>query len=144
MTIPAVAGNIRITGRLKDIFKSGKGKYVVPVPIESLLFENNIIEQVCVMGSGLPQPVAAVVLAEELSAGLSNGEIEKSLAQTLVNVNERLEGHEKLERIMVTKEQWSIENGLLTPTLKIKRSELEEKYRETISIESEGKVVWQQ
>lgn len=137
-------GYIRITGRLKDIFKSGKGKYVVPVPIESLLFENNIIEQVCVMGSGLPQPVAAVVLAEELSAGLSNSEIEKSLAQTLVNVNERLEGHEKLERIMVTKEQWSIENGLLTPTLKIKRSELEEKYRETISIESEGKVVWQQ
>jgi len=136
-------GFIRITGRVKDIFKSGKGKYVVPVPIESLLFENNIIEQVCVMGSGLPQPVAAVVLAEELSGGLSNSEIEQSLADTLIHVNARLEGHEKLDRVIVTKEQWSIENGLLTPTLKIKRSELEDKYQETISIESKDKVVWQ-
>ncbi len=137
-------GFIRITGRVKDIFKSGKGKYVVPVPIESLLFENTIIEQVCVMGSGLPQPVAAVVLAEEVSTGLSNNEIEQSLDDTLIHVNERLEGHEKLDRIIVTKEPWSIENGLLTPTLKIKRSELEDKYQETISIESRDKVVWQE
>jgi len=137
-------GFIRITGRVKDIFKSGKGKYVVPVPIESLLFENTIIEQVCVMGSGLPQPVAAVVLADDISTDLSNNEIEKSLDDTLIHVNERLEGHEKLDRIIVTKEPWSIENGMLTPTLKIKRSELEDKYQETISIESNDKVVWQQ
>ena len=137
-------GFIRITGRVKDIFKSGKGKYVVPVPIESLLFENTIIEQVCVMGSGLPQPVAAVVLAEEISASLSKNEIDKSLDDTLIHVNERLEGHEKLDRIIVTKEPWSIENGLLTPTLKIKRSELEGKYQDTIAIESRDKVVWQE
>ena len=117
---------------------------MVPVPIESLLFENTIIEQVCVMGSGLPQPVAAVVLAEEISASLSKNEIDKSLDDTLIHVNERLEGHEKLDRIIVTKEPWSIENGLLTPTLKIKRSELEGKYQDTIAIESRDKVVWQE
>jgi len=136
-------GYIRITGRVKDIFKSGKGKYVVPVPIESLLFENTLIEQVCVMGSGLPQPVAAVVLAEETSKNLTTDQIQQSLDDTLITVNSRLEGHEKLDRIIVTKDQWSIENGLLTPTLKIKRSELEDKYKEAISIETKEKVVWQ-
>mgnify|MGYP000161393136 CR=1 FL=1 len=136
-------GYLRITGRVKDIFKSGKGKYVVPVPIESLLFENTIIEQVCVMGSGLPQPVAAVVLTEGTSSGLTVAQVQESLDDTLILVNERLEGHEKLDRIIVAKEQWTIENGLLTPTLKIKRSELEDKYKDAISIETNDKVVWQ-
>ena len=136
-------GYLKITGRVKDIFKSGKGKYVVPVPIESLLFENTIIEQVCVMGSGLPQPVAAIVLAEEVSGGLSMEQIQDSLDDTLIVVNERLEGHEKLDRIIVTKEQWSIENGLLTPTMKIKRTELEDKYKDVISVETKEKIVWQ-
>jgi long-subunit acyl-CoA synthetase (AMP-forming) len=54
----------RITGRVKDIFKSAKGKYVVPVPIESHLSANPLIEQVCVIGSGLPAPIALVVLSE--------------------------------------------------------------------------------
>jgi len=136
-------GYLRITGRVKDLFKSSKGKYVVPVPIESLLFENTLIEQVCVMGSGLPQPIAAVVLSEEISVGMSNDDLEKSLDATRIHVNERLEGHEKIDRIVVTKEQWSIENGLLTPTLKIKRSELEVKYKETISLDSKKSVIWQ-
>lgn len=136
-------GYLRITGRVKDLFKSSKGKYVVPVPIESLMFENTLIEQVCVMGSGLPQPVAAVVLSEEISVGMSNDELEKSLDDTRIHVNERLEGHEKIDRIVVTKEQWSIENGLLTPTLKIKRSELEVKYKDTISHDSKETVIWQ-
>jgi len=136
-------GYIRITGRVKDIFKSGKGKYVVPVPIESLLFENTIIEQVCVMGSGLPQPVAAIVLSDEISSDLTVNQVQQSLDDTLILVNERLEGHEKLDRIIVSKEQWSIENGLLTPTMKIKRTDLEDKYKDVISVETKDKVVWQ-
>lgn len=135
-------GYLRITGRVKDIFKSGKGKYVVPVPIESLLYENNLIEQVCVMGSGLPQPVAVVLVSAETSIGLSKEQIEQSLAQTLASTNTRLEGHEKLDRIIVTSDEWTIENGLLTPTLKIKRTELEQHYAEAIAIPSRDKVTW--
>lgn len=135
-------GYLRITGRVKDIFKSGKGKYVVPVPIESLLYENNLIEQVCVMGSGLPQPVAVVLVSAETSSGLSKEQIEQSLAQTLASTNTRLEGHEKLDRIIVTSDEWTIENGLLTPTLKIKRTELEQHYAEAIAIPSRDKVTW--
>ncbi|MCG8609575.1 MAG: AMP-binding protein [Pseudomonadales bacterium] len=136
-------GCLRITGRVKDIFKSGKGKYVVPVPIESLLYENNMIEQMCVMGSGLPQPVAVVVLSEETTQGLSQEEIQSSLSDTLNSVNKRLEGHEKLDRIFVAKDPWTIENGLLTPTMKIKRNDLESLYAQAIAVESRDKVVWQ-
>jgi long-chain acyl-CoA synthetase len=136
-------GYVRITGRVKDIFKSAKGKYVVPVPIESLLFESTLIEQACVMGVGLAQPVAAVVLAEDIIAGMDRQQIEKSLTATLVAANQRLEGHEKLSHVVVCSAPWSIENGLLTPTLKIKRSQIEQQYHQAVSVASSHSVVWQ-
>ena len=126
-------GYIRITGRVKEIFKTGKGKYVVPVPIESLMLENSTIEQICVMGSGLPQPVALVVLGEEIVQNMSMDEVKASLAETLKKTNDRLEAHQKMTNVIIAKDQWSIENGLLTPTLKIKRHELEKKYDDLIS-----------
>jgi len=135
-------GYITITGRVKDQFKSGKGKYVVPVPIESRLYENQCIEQVCVMGSGLSQPVATVVINEEQRHQASQKELEQSLEDSLILVNESLEAHEKLERIYVANEDWSVENNLLTPTLKIKRNELESKYRNVIEAKSNERIVW--
>lgn len=135
-------GYITITGRVKDQFKSGKGKYVVPVPIESRLYQNQCIEQVCVMGSGLSQPVATVVINQELRGQSSQQELEKSLTDSLTEVNESLEAHEKLERIYVANEDWNVENNLLTPTLKIKRNELENKYRDAIEAESDEMIVW--
>ena len=136
-------GYLRITGRVKDIFKSGKGKYVAPVPIESLMFENRIIEQVCVMGLGLPQPIATVVLSEERKHSMSKDDISKSLEETRITVNERLESHEQIEKIAISQETWSIENGLLTPTLKIKRNTLENKYKNTFQAKSkESSVIW--
>ncbi len=135
-------GYITITGRVKDQFKSGKGKYVVPVPIESRLYENQCIEQVCVMGSGLPQPVATVVINEELRNQASQQELEQSLEDALILVNESLEAHEKIDRIFVSNDEWSVENNLLTPTLKIKRDELERKFRQDIAAESDNVIVW--
>lgn len=138
-------GYLRITGRVKDLFKSGKGKYVAPVPIESLLCENQLIEQVCVMGSGLPQPVAAVVLAEDSNTSMSNDELAKSLADTIITVNDRLENHEKIAKILISQEAWSIDNGLLTPTQKIKRNAVESKYKnqlETGGSANTNNVIW--
>lgn len=130
----------RITGRVKDQFKSGKGKYVSPVPIEGKLAANPLIEQVCVMGSGLRAPVAVVVPSAS-AMSMPRGEVEGSLGDTLQSVNETLESHEKLSTIHVIDDPWTIENELLTPTMKIKRDQLEARYKDMIRNEG-GTIVW--
>ena len=121
-------GYLRITGRVKDLFKTGKGKYVAPVPIESLLVANALIEQVCVLGSGLPQPVAMAVLSAETTRNLTEDDIRVSLAETLEKTNTSIEKHEQMDSIIVVKDVWSIENDFLTPTMKIKRHHIEKRY----------------
>ena len=106
----------RITGRVKDIFKSAKGKYVVPVPIETRLSANPLLEQICVLGAGLPAPVAVVVLSEA-ARKLPKQNVEKSLEATLADTNQHLESHERLSNIVIVDDEWTTENGLLTPTL---------------------------
>lgn len=125
-------GYIRITGRIKEIFKTDKGKYVAPVPIEALLMENSYIEQVCVTGTNLKQPIALIVLAPEANS-LNPETLTESLKATFNKVNARLESHEVLDALVVVNEAWTPENGLLTPTLKIKRNVVEEKYQPLIA-----------
>jgi long-subunit acyl-CoA synthetase (AMP-forming) len=134
-------GYVRITGRLKDIFKTEKGKYVAPAPIESLLMENSIVEQVCVTGTNLPQPIALLVLSENARAHNKEGIVE-SLRETLVEVNQCLESHQRLDRIVIFKEEWSIENDLLTPTLKVKRHVIEDKFKSIILKDHKEDIVW--
>jgi long-subunit acyl-CoA synthetase (AMP-forming) len=132
----------RITGRVKDIFKSSKGKYVTPVPIESRLSGNPLLEQICVMGSGLPAPLAVVVLSE--AARKSPREVIRSSLQTTLNkVNARMESHERLSNIVIVNDEWTIENELLTPTLKLKRNELEDKYEQLINQQFSEQIVWE-
>jgi len=136
-------GYVRITGRLKDIFKTEKGKYVTPAPIEAKMMENPIVEQVCVTGTNLPQPIALLVLSED--ARKQNKEvIAGSLTQTLEEVNATLESHQKLDRVVVFSQEWSIENDLLTPTLKVKRHVIEERFKDVILGTYQEKVVWHQ
>ena len=132
----------RITGRVKDIFKSAKGKYVVPVPIESRLSANPLLEQICVIGSGLPAPVAVVVLSEA-AQGLPRATVDASLAATLASTNEQLESHERLSNVLVVNDEWTPENGLLTPTLKVKREQLEARYLATASQDIDTPVAWE-
>jgi long-chain acyl-CoA synthetase len=134
-------GYLTITGRVKDIFKSGKGKYVAPVPIESKLGSNVLIEQLCVMGSGLPTAMVVIVLSKEVAADMSKKEIEESLVATVTEVNGKIEKHEVIGGIRIVDEPWTIENGLLTPTMKVKRAELEEKYLPILEGQKET-VVW--
>jgi long-chain acyl-CoA synthetase len=134
-------GFVTITGRLKDIFKTEKGKYVAPAPIEAKLMENPIVEQVCVTGTNLPQPIALLVLSEKARQHNKEGIVE-SLRKTLINVNSTLESHQRLDRIVIFKDEWSIENDLLTPTLKVKRHVIEEKFKSIILTEHKEDVVW--
>lgn len=124
-------GNLRLTGRIKEIFKTSKGKYVAPAPIEIRLGEHSRIEQVCVVGDGLPQPLALCVLSEvgrQEAANDSRGALENSLKNLLEEVNRRLDQHERLQGLVLVKEVWAVENGFLTPTLKIKRNVVEGTY----------------
>ncbi|MEM0910977.1 MAG: AMP-binding protein [Pseudomonadota bacterium] len=134
-------GYIRITGRLKDIFKTEKGKYVIPAPIEAKIMENPIVEQVCVTGTHLPQPIALLVLSDEANNHQKN-QVTESLQATLDAVNATLESHQKLDRIIVFTEEWSIENNLLTPTLKVKRHVIEDRFINTIQGNHADRIVW--
>ncbi|MDN3637608.1 AMP-binding protein [Simiduia curdlanivorans] len=120
-------GAYKIVGRLKEQFKTAKGKYVAPAPIENLIARNHWVEQSCVMGVGRPAPVALVVLTDAGRAA-PREELAHSLEQSLAEFNAELESHEKLAGFIVMQEPWTIENGLLTPTLKIKRGVIEERF----------------
>lgn len=131
-------GRLKITGRLKDNFKTSRGKYVAPVPIENKLAGHPKVEAVCVMGDGLPQPVALLMLSQDAQAQLRvsghHGAAEReALTQAFMSlmhsVNATLESHEQLAMMVVVQGSWTIENGYLTPTLKIKRNVIEQHYQ---------------
>jgi long-chain acyl-CoA synthetase len=120
-------GFLTITGRVKDQFKTEKAKFIAPAQIELKLLSNTDIEQVCVVGVGLPQPIGLVVLSS-IGGVKEKAELQESLSSTLDEVNQSLENYERLEKIVVMQETWTIDNGLLTPSLKLKRAELEKKH----------------
>ncbi len=125
-------GQTKIVGRLKEQFKTSKGKYVTPAPIETRLLAHPDVESCCLMGAGLPSPFAVVVLSPEARQRAADPvlrqEIEKSLRQQLDEVNAQVEPHEKVAFIVVVNEPWTIANGMVTPTLKLRRGPLEDRY----------------
>jgi len=123
-------GLLKITGRTKELFKTAKGKYVAPAPIESLLLSNPLIELAMVSGVGQQAAYALVVLAEDLRPRTGDAavraRVEQELGALLKQVNARVADYERLQMIVVAREPWTIENGCLTPTMKIKRSRIED------------------
>jgi long-subunit acyl-CoA synthetase (AMP-forming) len=124
-------GRLKITGRTKELFKTSKGEYVAPAPIENMLLNHPRLEACCVTGSGYPKPHGVVMLSEEAREAFNKGEksaIETELSEHLKDINSALPPHEQLAFVAVIKDEWMPENGFLTPTLKIKRAKLEEIY----------------
>jgi long-chain acyl-CoA synthetase len=125
-------GGLRITGRVKDIFKTGKGKYVAPAPIEDKLVMHTAVEACCVTGANLGQPLALVMLNEEAARRASDaatrGELENSLAAHIKSINAMLDPHERLDCVVVVSHPWTVESGLITPTFKVRRNRVEEIY----------------
>lgn len=126
-------GRLRITGRVKELFKTAKGKYVAPVPIEVRLGDDGHIEGACVTGVGLAQPLALINVSPDTRAALADPErrvaLEASLEAFLEATNQQLEAHERLACLVLVSEPWTVDNGLLTPTLKIRRNLIEERYQ---------------
>jgi long-chain acyl-CoA synthetase len=118
-------GYLTITGRIKDQFKTSKGKYIMPAPIETKLLEHPLISQACVVGSGM---TSAFVLCTHTPTDQASESLGSDLSDYLDQVNSKLDHHERLSKMVICKEEWSIPNGLLTPTLKIKRKSIESYY----------------
>lgn len=124
-------GYLYITGRLKDIYKTTKGKYVAPLPVERNFAGNKLLEQVCLVGEGLAQPVL-VAQKSAVVESLSREEVEKQLSEMLASVNAKLQKHERIEFIILSDVEWNEANGLCTHSMKIKRANVEDKYKGVI------------
>ncbi len=141
-------GQLRINGRMKELFKTAKGEYVAPAPIEDRLNAHPMVELSMVSGVGQPAPYAIVMLAESLRPQLGDpavrARLDAELSKLLHDVNESLGKYERLKVLVVAPEPWSVENGCLTPTLKLKRSRVEA----TLAVQvdawyaEKGPVVW--
>lgn len=141
-------GLLKITGRIKELFKTGKGKYVAPAPIENKLNAHPMIESSMVSGVGQSASYALIVLAEDVRPKLNDAafktEITEQMIGLLKETNKGLADYEQMKMIVIANEPWSIDNGCLTPTMKIKRSKIEEKVAPLIDAWFEGKdaVLW--
>ncbi len=143
------AGRLKITGRVKELFKISKGKYVAPAPIENKIINHPKIEAVCVGGANQPATFAQVMLSDEAKAEAANaelrGELEKEVEALIREVNETLDHHERMQFAVIVKETWGIENGFLTPTMKIKRNVIEEHYEPQVEkwFAAKKPVIWE-
>ena len=143
-------GLLNITGRVKELFKTSKGKYVAPVPIENLINSDSSIELSCVSGSGRPACYAVVQLAEEMRDKMNDAQFRQEmtgkLEALLDEVNSQVEGYEQMQFLAVVKDEWQVANDFLTPTLKIKRNVVEDAYAPLLDAwyESRQKVIWQE
>ena len=142
-------GLLRITGRVKDLFKTSKGKYVAPAPIEDKLTMHDAVEACVVAGANLGQPLGIVMLNPEAAAAradpVARAALESSLAEHLQRVNAQLDPHERLACLIVASTAWTVDNDMITPTFKVKRNRIEDIYAAHYERwESSGvPVIWQ-
>ena len=136
-------GFVRVIGRVSDAFKTSKGKFITPNPIEEKIEKNDLIEQVCIAGLGNPQPMAMVNLSE-LAQEMTKEEIEESLLNTLTELNKDLANYERVSTIIIDSKTWNTENALLTPTLKVRRGEIDKQFRANFLNwhESKNQILW--
>ena len=141
-------GLLKLTGRAKELFKTAKGKYVAPAPIENLLGESPLIEMSMVSGVGQPAAYALVTLSEEVRPSLAQPgvreRIERELGELLHRVNAKLADYEQLKMLVVASDPPTVENGLLTPTMKVKRAKVEAAVADRMGrwYAQKGPVVW--
>ncbi len=141
-------GQLKLTGRKKELFKTGKGKYVAPAPIENMINESSMVELSMVSGVGQSAAYAIVVPSEGLRPQLKDAAVrasfEAEMKSVLDRVNAKVADYEQLRMIVVAKEPWSIENGQLTPTMKIKRNKIEAAVETNVDswYGTKGPVIW--
>ena len=125
-------GNLWITGRVSEVFKTTKGKFVRPIQLENHFGRSELLAQFCVFGHGLDQPVAVVTLSE---TGRTQDQaiVATQLGALLDAINAEVPPWERIAAVCVSGGEWTIDNGLLTPTMKLKRKAIEQAFRERVS-----------
>ncbi len=137
-------GYLSITGRVKDMYKTAKGEYVVPSQIEMGFADNAYIEQICVAGQQLPQPLALLVLSE-MGRHADRIVVERSLEDTLMALNPKLHSYERVRKMVIVRDAWTVDNNLMTPTMKIKRNVIEARYDARLQpwYENDEAIIWE-
>ena len=141
-------GCLHVTGRVKDLFKTGKGKYVAPAPIEDRLVMHDAIEACVVTGANLGQPLGIAMLSPDAVNALAKPgareSMEASLAAHLKAINATLDPHERLQCLVAVSTAWTVDNDVITPTFKVKRNRIEDLYAANYeNWEASGKrVIW--
>ncbi len=136
-------GYLKITGRVKEMYKTSKGEYIAPSQIEFGFADNNFIDQICVVGQSLPQPIALIVLSD-IAHKTNRDEVKIALKESLKAVNPNLKSYERVKKIVIMSEPWTVDNNMLTPTMKIKRNIIEKQFAEQMEkwYEHNDTIVW--
>ena len=142
-------GFLKITDRKKEMFKTSGGKYIAPQLIENTMKQSRFIEQIMVIGDGEKMPAAFIqpnyefvkewAKIHKLNIGetneeiISNSKVIERIQEEITTINEKFGNWEKIKRFELTPDIWTIEGGHLTPTLKLKRKIVLNKYKELYS-----------
>lgn len=140
-------GQVRITGRLKNLFKTSLGKYINPDVIEGKFTESGFIENIVVLGEN--QKYAGAIIVPDFAflktwchkheikyttpqEMIKNPDVKRRYAEEVKKLNQNFGDTEKIKRYELIADEWSVNNGILTPTLKVKRNIVKEQYKELI------------
>jgi long-chain acyl-CoA synthetase len=135
---------LNITGRVSDSFKTSKGEFIEPLTLESYFADRQEIEEICITGLGLTQPIGLVQLSD-IGKSIKRDELSEILDEKLAEINSDLENYKKISTIVIVKDQWTEQNKILGPTLKIKRGNVEEMYSSKYNSweSNNSKIVWE-
>jgi long-chain acyl-CoA synthetase len=145
-------GRITITGRLKEIIVMSNGEKIPPADMEAAILRDPLFEQVMLVGEGHSYLSVLVVLNPsgwenvstqhnldpELRHLLQDDKVEKILLNRIVHQIREFPGYAKIHRVALVPEPWTVENGMLTPTLKLKRAQVLDRYKDEVSRLYEG------
>ncbi|MBR2051292.1 MAG: long-chain fatty acid--CoA ligase [Bacteroidales bacterium] len=142
-------GQVRITGRLKNLFKTSLGKYINPDVIEGKFAESGFIENIVVLGEN--QKYAGAIIVPDFAflktwcqkheipfttpkEMINNADVKRRYAEEIKKINQNFGDTEKIKRYELIADEWSVNNGILTPTLKVKRNVVKETYKDLIEM----------
>ena len=136
-------GRLWVTGRISEVFKTLRGKFVNPVEIEKKFGVVTDLGQLCIIGLGKTQPLLLATLSP-VAGEKSKADITAGISEALATINQDLLKHEQITQVFIGDELWSIENALLTPTMKLKRHSIEAHFTALVENNLDGEeVIWQ-
>ena len=137
-------GHLYITGRVKDTFKTSKGEFIDPAKIEALFGEVEYFDQMCIVGFAIPQPIMLVNISD-VAKKITKEELQKHLSTKMEMVNSKLFNYKRVSTIVICSDDWTPQNGILTPTMKIKRGAVDKMYMDKYEQwhQSKENVIWE-